>query len=189
MTSEYKMKPKEGKSDNLLQVDPLSKPKKLAVAVFVIVEVKQIAMDEKLNKVLGQIESKEFPAEKLVYADVLDHAVVPPPVAFAQTVLDGVADGAPRYAVFLRQRLHRNVCRAGKQLLRKQSCDVRVLVCCEGDALVRDGPAIATDYLSDRHYETDLAFPVRQPDERSVSVSVCTDVARPAFGAVCVRRP
>lgn len=126
---------------------------------------------------------------QLVDADVLDLAVVPPPVAFAQTVLDGVADGAPRYAVFLCQRLHRDVGRAFEQLLRKQSCDARVLVCCEGDALVRDGPAIATDYLSDRHYETDLAFPVRQPDERSVSVSVRTDVARSAFGAVCVRTP
>lgn len=31
------------------------------------VEVKQIAMDEKLNKVLGQIECKEFPAEKIFY--------------------------------------------------------------------------------------------------------------------------
>ena len=31
------------------------------------VEVKQIAMDEKLNKVLGQIECKEFPPEKLFF--------------------------------------------------------------------------------------------------------------------------
>jgi len=31
------------------------------------VEVKQIAMDEKLNKVLGKIESKEFPPEKIFY--------------------------------------------------------------------------------------------------------------------------
>jgi hypothetical protein len=31
------------------------------------VEVKQVAMDEKLNKVLGQIECKEFPAEKIFY--------------------------------------------------------------------------------------------------------------------------
>ena len=31
------------------------------------VEVKQIAMDEKLNKVLGQIERKEFPVEKIFY--------------------------------------------------------------------------------------------------------------------------
>lgn len=31
------------------------------------VEVKQIAMDEKLNKVLGQIECKEFPPEKIFY--------------------------------------------------------------------------------------------------------------------------
>ena len=31
------------------------------------VEVKQIAMDEKLNKVLVQIECKEFPAEKIFY--------------------------------------------------------------------------------------------------------------------------
>ena len=31
------------------------------------VEVKQIAMDEKLNKVLGQIDCKEFPAEKIFY--------------------------------------------------------------------------------------------------------------------------
>lgn len=36
MTSEDRMETKESKSDNLLQVDPLSKPKKLAVAVFVI---------------------------------------------------------------------------------------------------------------------------------------------------------
>lgn len=31
------------------------------------VEVKQIAMDEKLNDVLGKIESKEFPSEKIFY--------------------------------------------------------------------------------------------------------------------------
>lgn len=31
------------------------------------VEVKQVAMDEKLNKVLGQIECKEFPPEKIFY--------------------------------------------------------------------------------------------------------------------------
>lgn len=34
------------------------------------VEVKQIAMDEKLNKVLGQIECKEFPAEKIFRSPV-----------------------------------------------------------------------------------------------------------------------
>lgn len=31
------------------------------------VEVKQVAMDEKLNKVLGKIECKEFPPEKIFY--------------------------------------------------------------------------------------------------------------------------
>lgn len=31
------------------------------------VEMKQVAMDEKLNKVLGQIECKDFPAEKIFY--------------------------------------------------------------------------------------------------------------------------
>ena len=31
------------------------------------VEIKQIAMDEKLNKVLGRIECKEFPPEKIFY--------------------------------------------------------------------------------------------------------------------------
>lgn len=42
------------------------------------VEVKQIAMDEKLNKVLGQIECKEFPAEKIFRSPVPAVVSIPP---------------------------------------------------------------------------------------------------------------
>jgi hypothetical protein len=42
------------------------------------VEVKQIAMDEKLNKVLEQIECKEFPAEKIFRSPVPAVVSIPP---------------------------------------------------------------------------------------------------------------
>ena len=80
-------------------------------------------------------------------------------------------------------------CRTSKKLLRKRPRYAGVLVRCEGNTFVCHGPAIATDDLSDWHDKPNLAFPVRQPDERPFPVLVRSDVSRLAFGAVRIRRP
>ena len=125
---------------------------------------------------------------QLVDADVRHLAVVPASVSLAQPVLDCVADGAPRYAVFLREGLHRHVCRAGKQFPRERSGDAGVLVRGECGALVCHGLAILADHFSHWHDEAHLALAVRQPCQCPVTMPVCRDTTGPAFWTTCIWR-